>query len=98
MSDFQATGDTVILKLSEEEKVTDSGFIIPAHIVEVPNTGVVVSVGPGEYDSHGRLIPMTVNVGDTVVFSHGAAYGIELEGVHYVTVPLRGILAVIEDN
>ena len=90
------TEDRVILKLTHEDKVTDSGFVIPKNAQEIPNRGEVVAVGPGRYTSAGIHIPMDVQVGDTVVFDKAMAYGIKLEDEDYVTVPSLGILAIID--
>ena len=90
------TDDRVILKLDHSDKVTQSGFIVPSR--EVPNQGEVVAVGAGRYNSNGVLIPMDVKVGDVVVFEHSMAYGIELDGESYVTLPQAGILAIMENE
>lgn len=95
---FQATSDLVILKLDHSEKTTESGLVIAERGDKPPKHGTVVSVGPGAYDSFGQLIPMPVKVGDEVVFAHSSAYGIEVEGEKYVTVPLSGILAIMAED
>jgi co-chaperonin GroES (HSP10) len=53
-------------------------------------------VGPGRYTSAGIHILMDVRVGDKVVFDKSMAYGIELDGEDYVTVPSLGILAIVD--
>jgi chaperonin GroES len=90
------TEDRVILKLTHEDKVTDSGFVIPKNAQEIPNQGEVVAVGPGRYTSAGIYILMDVRVGDVVVFNKEMAYGIKLDGEDYVTVPSLGILAIVD--
>ena len=90
------TEDRVILKLTHEDKVTDSGFVIPKNAQEIPNQGEVVAVGPGRYTSAGIHILMDVRVGDVVVFNKEMAYGIKLDGEDYVTVPSLGILAIVD--
>jgi chaperonin GroES len=94
---FQPTGDRVFLTLDHDDKVTDSGIVVPARVLPIPNQGKVVAVGPGDYDKKGNLIPMTVSVGDTVVFEHAKAYGTKIDGVDYVTVPQSGVLAIFRD-
>lgn len=90
------TDDRVILKLDHAEKVSESGLYVPSR--EVPNQGEVVAVGAGRYNSNGVLIPMDVKVGDVVVFERSMAYGIELDGESYVTLPQAGILAIMENE
>lgn len=91
------TEDRVILKLTHEDKVTESGFVIPKESVPIPNEGEVVAVGKGRYADNGTLIPMNVQVGDTVVFEKSMAYGIRIEEEDYVTVPSAGILAIVDE-
>ena len=88
---FEATEDRVILKLKHEDKVTESGLVIPQELLPIPNEGEVVAVGPGRYNDHGILQPMTVKAGDRVVFDKNMAYGVELEGEKYVVLPESGI-------
>jgi len=90
------TEDRVILKLTHEDKVTDSGFVIPKNAQEIPNQGEVVAVGLGRYTSAGIHILMDVRVGDIVVFNKDMAYGIKLDGEDYVTVPSLCILAIVD--
>jgi len=90
------TEDRVILKLTHEDKVTDSGFVIPKNAQEIPNQGEVVAVGLWRYTSAGIHILMDVRVGDIVVFNKDMAYGIKLDGEDYVTVPSLGILAIVD--
>ena len=60
--------DRVLLKKLEEEKVTSSGLVISETNKEVPNTGLVIAVGPGKIDDKGNKIEMNVKEGDTVIF------------------------------
>jgi len=92
------TEDRVILKLTHEDKVTDSGFVLPKETQEVPNQGEVVAVGLGRYTSAGIHILMDVRVGDVVIFERSMAYGIKIDGEDYVTVPSLGILAIVDSQ
>jgi chaperonin GroES len=94
---FDSVADRVILKIKHEDVVTSSGFVLPKHLQPLPDRAEVVAVGIGTYDNKGVLHPLPVSVGDIVIFSHGAAYGVELDGEDYVTVPISGILAIIEE-
>lgn len=96
MTEFNAVNDVVFLKLDHEDVVTEGGFIIPSHTQPVPDFGVVVAAGPGAYDSHGRLIPMPVKVGDTVYFNKAAASGVKIDNVEYVSLPVSGIHMIVE--
>ena len=88
--------DRVVTKLVEAEETTKSGIILTAAAKEKPTIAEVVAVGPGAYDSEGKLIPMTVKVGDKVLTSKYAGTEIKLDGQEYSIVGLSDILAIVE--
>ena len=82
---------------TELEKKTDFGIIIPDTIDEekVKDQGIVVAVGEGKYDD-GKLNPMTVKVGDKVMFSKYGFDEIKLKGEDYFILKEENILAIIK--
>ncbi len=81
------------IKPEERETKTKSGIIIPITVSEEKGAkeGEVVAVGPGKYEN-GVLIPMTVKIGNNVLFSWGDK--IILDGEEYFIVRESEILAV----
>jgi len=94
---FQALEDKVIIKVAIVEEKTESGLFIPDTATAVPDTGVVVAVGPGRISSNGTLIPATVKVGDKVIFEQRAAQRLEIEEQEYLVFLNDHILAIVED-
>jgi chaperonin GroES len=94
---FNALENKVIIKLAETGETTIGGLIIPDSAAEVPDTGMVVAVGPGRYASNGTLIPTGIKVGDKVVFERRAAQKIEIEEEEYLVFLSDHILAIVED-
>jgi len=97
---IEPLADRVLVKpLSEEElssTTSPSGIIIPDTVdKEKPAQGKVVAVGPGKYDD-GVLEPMTVKVGDRVVFSKYGYDEIKYEGEEYYILSESNLLAVIK--
>ena len=92
-------GDRVLLKpLSQEEMGTRStfGIIIPETIdKEKPEQGTVIAVGPGKRTDGGALVPVSVAVGNRVVFSKYGYDEVTVAGVEYYLVSEANILAVI---
>ena len=92
-------GDRVLLKpLSVEEMGTVSSFgiIIPETInKEKPEQGIVVAVGPGKIGDNNARIPVSISIGDRVVFSKYGYQEVTVGGVEYYLVPETDILAVI---
>jgi|CXWL01.1.fsa_nt_gi chaperonin GroES len=88
-------GDRVVVQAASPEEKTASGIIIPDTAKhEKPSQGVVVAVGEGKYDD-GDLVPMTVKVGDTVLFSKYGYDEIKVDGEEYFILPESSVLAVI---
>jgi len=64
----QPLGKRVLIKRSEAVK-TKGGIILPDSAQEKPRQGEVISVGPGALDKNGNTLPMSVKVGQTVLYS-----------------------------
>ena len=65
---FRPLHDRVVIRRMESEAKTAGGIIIPDTAKEKPMEGKVVSVGPGARDDNGRITPLDVKAGDTVLF------------------------------
>lgn len=90
--------DRVLIKKSEEEKVTASGLVISDKNKEIPNKGIVLAVGPGKKDDQGNLIEMQVKEGDEVIFKQYAGTEVEENHEKYTIVEMKDILAVVEKD
>ena len=91
-------GDRVLLKpLSDEDKKTASGIIIPDTISqEKPEQGKVIAVGAGRIGDDGKIIPVSVKVGDTVIFSKYGPDEIKVDGEEYYILSEGSILEIIK--
>jgi chaperonin GroES len=88
-------GDRIVVKPQEdEESRTPSGLVIPDTAKEKPQLGDVLAVGPGEIKD-GERIPMDVNVGDVVFYSKYGGTEVKVEGVDYLILSARDVLAVL---
>lgn len=75
---FKPLQNYVLLKTIEKPDTTPSGILLPENSRERPNQAIVLEVGAGQIDVNGNLIPMSVKVGDTVLFSKYSGTEIEL--------------------
>jgi chaperonin GroES len=82
--------DRVIVKPEEKAEKTAGGIIIPDTAQEKPQRGEVVAVGSGKVDE-----PLTVKVGDTVLFGKYSGTEIELEGEKYLLMKESDIFVII---
>ena len=93
---LQPLGDRVVVKpLSEEDSKTPSGIYIPDTAKEKPQDGEVVAVGPGEPNDSGEKIKPDVEKGDKVVYSKYGGTEIKVEGIEYLILSSRDILAKV---
>lgn len=89
-------GDRVIVAPASRDEVSVSGIIIPDTASrEKPERGTVVAVGPGRHDD-GALVPMTLKVGDLVLFSKYGYDEVKIDGQEYLILPESSVLAVIK--
>lgn len=82
--------DRVVVKAAEAETKTKSGIIIPDSAKEKPQKGEVVAVGPGKKDD-----PITVQVGDAVLYGKYSGTEINVDGVDYLIMRESDILAIV---
>jgi chaperonin GroES len=88
--------DKVVVKPLSEEKVTASGIVIPDTVDrEKPMQGEVVAVGPGRLKRDGTRNPMSVKVGDVVLFTKYAPDEVEIDDEEYLVIEEEKILAKI---
>lgn len=91
--------DRVVVKPLEakEETVLASGIIIPeTGAKEKPSKGKVVAVGPGRFDD-GELVPMSVKVGQTVLFTKYGYDEVKVDGQDYFILAESQVLAIINN-
>ena len=55
----------------------------------------MIAVGPGRLDEDGERMPMSVKVGDTVVFKKYAPDEVEVDNKEYLVISESDVLAVI---
>ena len=77
---FRPLHDRVVVKRLDSESKTAGGIIIPDTAKEKPMEGKVISVGPGARDDHGRITPLDVKKGDTVLFGKWSGTEVKIDG------------------
>ena len=88
-------GDRVVIRVLEQEEKTASGIFLPDTAKEKPSQGEVIAVGTGKLQDNGTRTPLEVSVGDKIIFSKYAGTEVKYEGVDYLIVSERDILATI---
>jgi chaperonin GroES len=94
---FKPLSNHVFLEPLAEEKITKSGIVIPDTAEkEKPIKGKVLATGPGKINEKGERQPMSVKVGDTVLFKKYGPDEVEIEGKKYLVGDEDDILAILE--
>ena len=89
---FVPQGDRVLVEVAEAEEKTAGGIIIPDSAKEKPQKGVIVAVGPGKKKDE----PMTVKVGDKVLYGKYSGTEISIEGKEYQIMRQDDLLGYFE--
>jgi chaperonin GroES len=93
---FKPLSDKVVVELIEEDEKTSVGIILPDTAKKRPQEGIVVAVGPGRLLKNGERAPMSVQVGQRVVFSKYAGNEFEYDGKKYLILDEDQIFAIRE--
>lgn len=92
---IQPLADRVVVKPLEQESKTKSGIIIPDTAKEKSQKGKIVAVGKGKFKD-GKLVPLSVKVGDVVLYKEYGGDEFKLDGEEVVVLKEEDILAIIE--
>ncbi|OGG79994.1 co-chaperone GroES [Candidatus Kaiserbacteria bacterium RIFCSPLOWO2_01_FULL_54_13] len=95
---IQPVGDRILVKPEEvEDKKSPGGIIIPDTAQkEKPERGRVIAVGPGKRGDDNELIPVSVKVGDRVMFSKYGYDEVKIDDDEYYIVSESNVLAVLK--
>ncbi|HSI76809.1 co-chaperone GroES [Lunatibacter salilacus] len=87
---IQPLADRVLVEPAAAEEKTASGLYIPDTAKEKPQKGTIVAVGNGKKDE-----PMTVKVGDTVLYGKYSGTELNVEGADYLIMREADIFAIL---
>lgn len=87
--------DRVLVK-QEKLEVTSGGIVLPETAQEAPQWGTVVQTGPGKTLENGERLPITVKVGDKVLFGKYSGTKVKIEDTEYLFMREEDILGMVE--
>jgi chaperonin GroES len=94
--DYTVLYDRVLIKPIEENKTLSSGIVLVAEQKSTTTTGTVIAIGDGKQYDNGKIIPLTVQVDDNVLFMKNTGIPTKLDGVEYLILRESEILGIIE--
>ncbi len=88
--------DRVVVKRREEEAVSAGGIVLPGSAKEKPTQGEVLAVGTGKVLDNGDVRPMSVKVGDRVLFGQYSGNAVKIDGDEVVILNESELYGVID--
>ncbi len=86
--------DKILVKPIDTPQTTKGGIVIPETVKEKPQEGKVVAVGTGRTSEKGKVVPLDVKKGDTVLYSKYGGTEINIEGEEYLILDENDVLAI----
>jgi chaperonin GroES len=92
---FRPLHDRVVVKRIIAEQKSAGGIIIPDSAQEKPSQGEVIAVGPGGRDEAGKLIPIDLKVGNTVLFGKWSGTEVKIDGEDLLIMKESDIMGIV---
>jgi len=92
---FRPLHDRVLVEREESEEKTAGGIIIPDTAKEKPMQGKIIAVGSGARDEQGKVTPLDVKEGDTVLFGKWSGTEIKLDSTDYLIMKESDIMGIV---
>ena len=86
----------MVVRRVEEDTKTKGGIIIPETAQEKPMQGKIIAVGPGARDESGKLVPLDVKKGDTVLFGKWSGTEVKIDGDELLIMKESDIMGVLD--
>lgn len=88
--------DRIIIQRLEGEERSRGGIIIPDLAKEKPTQGKVIATGNGKVLDNGEVRPLTVKVGDRILFSKCGGTDFKWEGEEYLILREDEVLGILQ--
>ncbi|MGB6066371.1 MAG: co-chaperone GroES [Desulfomonilaceae bacterium] len=93
---FRPLYDRILVERVESEEVTKGGIILPDTAKEKPQQGKIIAVGSGKHTEDGKVIPLELKAGDTILFGKYSGSEIKIEGTEYLIMKEDDVLGLVE--
>jgi len=93
---FRPLHDRVLVRRVDEDERSAGGIIIPDTAKEKPMQGEVIAVGPGARDENGKIVPLSVKVGDQILFGKWSGTEVKINGEDLAIMKESDIFGVVE--
>ena len=93
---FRPLHDRVVVKRIEADERSKGGIIIPDSAKEKPQQGEVIAVGKGKSNDEGKVFPLDVKAGDTILFGKYSGTEIKLDGEEFLIMREEEVLGIVK--
>src|SRR6202034_4529624 len=93
---FTPLHDRILVRRMEEGESIRGGIIIPDSAKEKPQQGEVISVGKGKSNDEGKVFPLDVKAGDTILFGKYSGTEIKLDGEDFLIMREEEVLGILK--
>jgi chaperonin GroES len=93
---FTPLHDRILVRRVEEGETVRGGIIIPDSAKEKPQEGKVISVGKGKSNDEGKVFPLDVKAGDSVLFGKYSGTEIKIDGEEFLIMREEEVLGIID--
>jgi len=94
---IQPLNDRLVVEAIEENATTVSGIVLPETVgKEKPQKGKIIAAGEGKTTAGGKKIPMTVKVGDIVIFRKYGPDEIKIDGKDVLILSEGDVLGIVK--
>ena len=93
---FTPLHDRILVQRVEESESVRGGIIIPDSAKEKPQQGKVISVGKGKSNDEGKVFPLDVKAGDSILFGKYSGTEIKLDGEEFLIMREEEVLGILK--
>jgi chaperonin GroES len=88
--------DRIVVERAAGEEKSQGGIVIPDTAKEKPIRGIVKAVGPGKRLESGQVQPVSVKVGDEILFGKYAGTEVKLDNKEYIVMREDDVIAIMK--
>jgi chaperonin GroES len=92
---FTPLHDRILVRRIEEAGTTRGGLIIPDSAKDKPQEGEVIAVGKGKTNDEGKLFPLVLKEGDSILFGKYSGTEIKIDGEDLLIMKEEEVLGII---
>jgi len=93
---FRPLHDRILVERVESEEKTAGGIILPDTAKEKPQQGKVIAVGSGKRTDDGKILPLEVKAGDTILFGKYSGSEVKIDGKDYLIMREEDVLGLVD--